>query len=68
MPYSRGAEKLRAAHLVSIFGAVYGTRGLFTALTRVLVVTNKTVVSLVDIKQRIRPSHKNLGDLKELRY
>jgi hypothetical protein len=52
MPYTRrGVEKLRAADLVRIFGAVYGTRGFFTALTRVLVVTNKTVVSLVDIRE-----------------
>ena len=32
MPYRRGVEKRRVAHLVSIFRAVYGTRGLFTAL------------------------------------
>jgi hypothetical protein len=25
MPYSRGVEKLRVAHLMSIFHAVYGT-------------------------------------------
>jgi hypothetical protein len=32
------------------------------------VVINKTVVSLVDIKQRIQLSHKNLGDLKESHF
>jgi len=68
MPYSRGVEKPRVAHLVSIFRAVSGNRRLITALTHAICGVNKTVVSLVDIKQIIRLSHKNLGDLKELRF
>jgi len=36
MPYSKGVEKLRVAHLVSIFRAVFGTRRLFTVLIHVI--------------------------------
>jgi hypothetical protein len=41
--YSRDVDKLRVAHLVSIFRTLYGIRRLFTVLTRVFVVVNETV-------------------------
>jgi hypothetical protein len=65
-PYSRGVEKPRVAHF-SLFCIVYGTRKLFTASSHVLAIINKRVVSLVYIKQRIRQTHKDLRDMKQMR-